>query len=77
MVQANPVDAAGRLHQEVLRALDLGMLARWDRADAVPDGNFEGAGEPSRMAVWRSVVPDPSHLLRLAPDAFSPSATRT
>lgn len=31
MVQANPVDAAGRLHQEVLRALDLGMLARWDR----------------------------------------------
>ncbi|NBU76709.1 MAG: CpaF family protein, partial [Planctomycetes bacterium] len=31
MVQATSVDAAGKLHQDVLRALDLGMLARWDR----------------------------------------------
>ncbi|MBM4096746.1 MAG: CpaF family protein [Planctomycetes bacterium] len=31
MVKATSVDATGRLHQEVLRALDLGMLARWDR----------------------------------------------
>ena len=34
------------------------------------DGNFEGAGEPSRMAIWRSVVPDANLLIRLAPETF-------
>jgi len=43
------------------------LTARWGRADAEPEGNFEGAGEPSRMDVWRSIVPNPSALLRLPP----------
>lgn len=34
------------------------------------DGNFEGAGEPSRMAIWRSLVPDANLLVRLAPETF-------
>jgi len=34
------------------------------------DGNFEGAGEPSRMNIWRSVVPDANLLIRLAPETF-------
>lgn len=34
-------------------------------------GNFEGAGEPSRMAIWRSVCPDPNLLLGLAEETFS------
>lgn len=34
------------------------------------DGNFEGAGEPSRMAIWRSLVPDANLLIRLAPETF-------
>ncbi len=33
-------------------------------------GNFEGAGEPSRVAVWSSVCPDPNLLLRLTPESF-------
>ena len=33
-------------------------------------GNFEGAGEPSRMSIWRSIVPDANLLLRLAPETF-------
>ena len=36
-----------------------------------PDGNFEGAGEPSRMAIWRSIVPDANLLVRLAPETFA------
>lgn len=35
-----------------------------------PDGNFEGAGEPSRMDVWRSIAPDANLLLRLSPETF-------
>jgi 4-aminobutyrate aminotransferase-like enzyme/Ser/Thr protein kinase RdoA (MazF antagonist) len=35
------------------------------------DGNFEGAGEPSRMAIWRSLVPDANLLIRLAPETFA------
>jgi 4-aminobutyrate aminotransferase-like enzyme/Ser/Thr protein kinase RdoA (MazF antagonist) len=35
------------------------------------DGNFEGAGEPSRMAIWRSIVPDANLLVRLAPETFA------
>ena len=65
---------APHVHVQVMTTL---LLSRWDRRDAAPDGNFEGAGEPSRMRVWRSVVPDPSRLLRLAPDAFAPAGTRT
>ena len=34
------------------------------------DGNFEGAGEPSRMDIWRSLVPDANLLIRLAPETF-------
>ncbi len=34
------------------------------------DGNFEGAGEPSRMNIWRSLVPDVNLLIRLAPETF-------
>ncbi|MEY2754207.1 MAG: hypothetical protein RJB65_565, partial [Actinomycetota bacterium] len=37
---------------------------------AGPDGNFEGAGEPSRMDVWHSIAPDTNLLLRLAPETF-------
>jgi 4-aminobutyrate aminotransferase-like enzyme/Ser/Thr protein kinase RdoA (MazF antagonist) len=33
-------------------------------------GNFEGAGEPSRVAVWSSICPDPNLLLRLTPESF-------
>jgi len=36
-----------------------------------PDGNFEGAGEPSRMTIWRSIVPDANLLVRLAPETFA------
>lgn len=28
------------------------------------DGSFEGAGEPSRMRIWRSIVPDAGLLVR-------------
>jgi 4-aminobutyrate aminotransferase-like enzyme/Ser/Thr protein kinase RdoA (MazF antagonist) len=38
-----------------------------------PDGNFEGAGEPSRMRIWRSIAPDANLLLRLAPETFAPT----
>ena len=34
------------------------------------DGNFEGAGEPSRMAIWRSLIPDANLLIRLSPETF-------
>ncbi|MEZ5250318.1 MAG: aminotransferase class III-fold pyridoxal phosphate-dependent enzyme [Ilumatobacteraceae bacterium] len=40
-----------------------------------PDGNFEGAGEPSRMSVWRQVAPDADLLLRLGPETWSPGDT--
>jgi 4-aminobutyrate aminotransferase-like enzyme/Ser/Thr protein kinase RdoA (MazF antagonist) len=33
-------------------------------------GNFEGAGEPSRVAVWSSICPHPNLLLRLTPESF-------
>ena len=33
-------------------------------------GNFEGAGEPSRMAIWSSICPDPNLLLGLTPESF-------
>ena len=33
--------------------------------DGVFSGNFEGAGEPSRMSIWHSLVPDANLLLRL------------
>lgn len=35
------------------------------------DGNFEGAGEPSRMAIWKSLVPDANLLIRLAAETFA------
>ena len=35
------------------------------------DGNFEGAGEPSRMAIWRSLVPDANLLIRLSPETLA------
>jgi 4-aminobutyrate aminotransferase-like enzyme/Ser/Thr protein kinase RdoA (MazF antagonist) len=38
---------------------------------AGPDGNFEGAGEPSRMSVWRQIAPDADLLLRLGPETWS------
>ena len=40
-----------------------------DPADG-PNGNFEGAGEPSRMRVWRSISPSADLLVRLAPETF-------
>ncbi|MEY4174710.1 MAG: 2,2-dialkylglycine decarboxylase, partial [Actinomycetota bacterium] len=40
--------------------------------DLGPDGNFEGAGEPSRMHLWRSIAPDANLLLRLSPETFAP-----
>jgi Ser/Thr protein kinase RdoA (MazF antagonist) len=55
---------APHVHLQVMTSL---LTARWGRADAEPEGNFEGAGEPSRMDVWRSIVPNPSALLRLPP----------
>ena len=39
--------------------------------DVGPDGNFEGAGEPSRMSVWRQIVPDADLLLRFGPDTWA------
>ncbi|MEX0847051.1 MAG: aminotransferase class III-fold pyridoxal phosphate-dependent enzyme [Ilumatobacteraceae bacterium] len=39
-----------------------------------PNGNFEGAGEPSRMSIWRSIAPDANLLLRLQPETFTPAA---
>jgi 4-aminobutyrate aminotransferase-like enzyme/Ser/Thr protein kinase RdoA (MazF antagonist) len=39
-----------------------------------PDGNFEGAGEPSRMDVWRQIAPDANLLLRFAPETFASAA---
>jgi 4-aminobutyrate aminotransferase-like enzyme len=36
-----------------------------------PDGNFEGAGEPSRMRIWRAIAPDANLLLRLTPETFA------
>jgi 4-aminobutyrate aminotransferase-like enzyme/Ser/Thr protein kinase RdoA (MazF antagonist) len=38
-----------------------------------PDGNFEGAGEPSRMRIWRAIAPDANLLLRLTPETFAPA----
>jgi 4-aminobutyrate aminotransferase-like enzyme/Ser/Thr protein kinase RdoA (MazF antagonist) len=38
--------------------------------DHGPDGNFEGAGEPGRMHLWRSIAPDANLLLRLSPETF-------
>ena len=37
-------------------------------------GNFEGAGEPSRMDIWKSLSPNPNALLRFPPESFVPSA---
>lgn len=51
---------APHVHVQVITHL---LAARWDDPAAPPDGNFEGAGEPSRMTVWSSIVPDPSALL--------------
>lgn len=62
---------APHLHVQIMTDL---LLARWGAVDAEPDGNFEGAGEPSRMAVWRSIVPDASILLRLAPETWADHA---
>lgn len=42
-----------------------------------PSGNFEGAGEPSRMRVWRSIVPNVDLLLRLSPETFAPTTGPT
>ena len=55
------------VHVQVMTDL---LLARWGAADTQPDGNFEGAGEPSRMGVWRSIVPNANLLLRLTPETF-------
>lgn len=33
-------------------------------------GNFEGAGEPSRIDLWRDICPNPNLLLRLSPESF-------
>lgn len=44
------------------------LMAHPDRG---PDGNFEGAGEPSRMHIWRSIAPDANLLLRLSPETFA------
>jgi 4-aminobutyrate aminotransferase-like enzyme/Ser/Thr protein kinase RdoA (MazF antagonist) len=40
-------------------------------------GNFEGAGEPSRVAVWSSICPNPNLLLRLTPESFAIQAAST
>ena len=40
-------------------------------------GNFEGAGEPSRMSIWRSLSPDPNPLLRLTPESYLPVHAET
>jgi 4-aminobutyrate aminotransferase-like enzyme/Ser/Thr protein kinase RdoA (MazF antagonist) len=45
--------------------------------EAVFSGNFEGAGEPSRMSIWRSIVPDANALIRLAPETFTQPAPPT
>jgi 4-aminobutyrate aminotransferase-like enzyme/Ser/Thr protein kinase RdoA (MazF antagonist) len=45
--------------------------------EAVFSGNFEGAGEPSRMSIWRSIVPDANALIRLAPETFTQPAPAT
>lgn len=58
---------APHVHVQVMTHL---MAARWHDPHAAPDGNFEGAGEPSRMDVWHSIVPDPIALLRLEPETF-------
>jgi 4-aminobutyrate aminotransferase-like enzyme/Ser/Thr protein kinase RdoA (MazF antagonist)/murein DD-endopeptidase MepM/ murein hydrolase activator NlpD len=34
-------------------------------------GNFEGAGEPSRMAIWKAICPDPNLLVRLTPESLT------
>ena len=36
-------------------------------------GNFEGAGEPSRIDLWQDICPDPNLLVRLTPESFSPT----
>ena len=41
--------------------------------DHGPDGNFEGAGEPSRMRIWHAIAPDADLLLLLAPETFAPA----
>lgn len=33
-------------------------------------GNFNGAGEPGNMDVWRAICPDPNLVLGLAPETF-------
>ena len=58
---------APHVHVQVMTHL---MTARWHDPLAPPDGNFEGAGEPSRMDVWHSITPDPIRLLRLEPETF-------
>ena len=35
-------------------------------------GNFNGAGEPGNMDVWRAISPDPNLVLGLAPETFDP-----
>lgn len=65
---------APHTHLQVMTTL---LLERWGEADAQPDGNFEGAGEPSRMHVWRSIVPNADLLLRLAPETWEDRAADT
>ncbi|MCB9381741.1 MAG: aminotransferase class III-fold pyridoxal phosphate-dependent enzyme [Acidimicrobiaceae bacterium] len=65
---------APHTHLQVMTTL---LLERWGEADAAPDGNFEGAGEPSRMQVWRSIVPNADLLLRLAPETWEDRAADT
>ncbi len=36
-----------------------------------PDGNFEGAGEPGRMAIWHQIAPDADLLLELGPETWA------
>ncbi len=59
---------APHVHLQVMTDL---LLERWGEHDAVPDGNFEGAGEPSRMTVWRSLVPNADLLLRFTPETWA------
>jgi 4-aminobutyrate aminotransferase-like enzyme/Ser/Thr protein kinase RdoA (MazF antagonist) len=34
-------------------------------------GNFEGAGEPSRMTIWKALCPHPNLLVRLTPESLT------
>ncbi len=38
--------------------------------DGAFSGNFEGAGERSRMSIWQAIAPDANLLLGLAPETF-------